>query len=132
MTDALTQNQRAYDEYWRLVDLWRFYVKLMIEATTLFAAIAGGMLTYILTPGVGIEKAGAALFVPAGLGAGFAVISFWGIFQSLELAASLKALGSECGVRQVVHVRLLPAIVGMATIYYLATSIAYLCLALPS
>ncbi|WP_306142617.1 hypothetical protein [Roseibium sp. MMSF_3412] len=125
------ETDRLYDEYWRLVDLWRFYVRLMIEATTLFAAISGGMISYALGSEADFEKIAPALLVPGGLGAGFAIISFWGVFQSRELASSLKVLGEESGIKQVVHVWLLPRIVSMATVFYAATSIASFHLAWP-
>lgn len=129
MQPSPNQHQRIYDEYWRLVDLWRFYLKLMVEATTLFAAIAGGILSYVLKGDPDQIDARAALYLPAGLGFGFAIISSLGFFQSIELRRSIRQLGRDAGVTQIVHASLLPVIVFLAFVFYSITAVSCLVLA---
>ena len=108
-----------FDEYWRLLDLWKFYLDLIIRANIFFTAIASGVLAYVIADVVYISISRFALLPVFVLTVGFLIISYFGIFQSAELASSLIKLANESRIHQPVHAYLLRNAMILTAVLYL-------------
>lgn len=99
-----------WDQYRHLVDLFRFYLDLIIKANIFYSAVAGGIISYVLShmgPGEG-SYIRFTLYIPILISVGFSLLSFIGFFQSVELHRSIQSIGKNLKLRQVTHSTLLP------------------------
>ncbi|MEM0909168.1 MAG: hypothetical protein AAGJ94_17520 [Pseudomonadota bacterium] len=114
-----------FDEYWHLVDLWRYYVRLFIEGTTFYAAIAGGLASFALY-NVGKPILLWVLLVPLVLGIGLAFLSIKGVYQSNQLGKAITDLGAKLDVKQRVHVSILTSVALLSALFF-CLSVVGLC-----
>lgn len=116
------------EEYWKLVDLWKFYLELVVKTNLFFAGISGGMIAYIFNQTTDSNLLTYSLIVPLILGVGLFAICVLGIFQSIELANSMKSLAKRISVEQPVHSSLLIFTVCLSSIFYALSSLGIIIL----
>ena len=96
------QSPSYWDQYCQLVDLFRFYLDLIIKVNLFFAAIVGGIVGYVASGGTPL-----LLALPLLISLFFLVQSAIGFFQSRELHQSVKVLAKAMDLKQQVHSSLL-------------------------
>ena len=116
------------EEYWKLVDLWKFYLELAVKTNLFFAGISGGLIAYISKQTTESNLLTYSLIVPLILGVGLFAICVLGIFQSIELANSMKSLAKRISVEQPVHSSLLIFTVCLSSIFYALSSLGIIIL----
>jgi hypothetical protein len=104
---------RQYDQ---LVDLYRYYLELVLKTASAFWLIVGGILAFAFANS-DQPDARWALVVPVVMSVSLLVMTLWVRPMSRELCDAIEELADELGVRQRVHavllVRTVSAIIGL-------------------
>ena len=98
------------EEILLLVDLFKFYLELLVHSGIFAGAVLGGILGYLVKQGELIIK---YYYIPAFLSAIFALIYLVSLLPSIQLASAIYDLGKIHNLKLIPHAWLLPTTVSL-------------------
>ena len=106
------------NQYWRLAELWRFYLDLIVKVNVFFTGVAGSLVAYVIGGRKDDPEIEMALLLPFLLSCGFFIISFRGIRQSRELERSMNQIAAKISLAQPIHASLLREAITLTAAFY--------------